>query len=124
MKIWIALAETDSGNEMSYFYSAADAERYALEFCIASWDEALGTMPDKWQDAYEMLTADPSYMDWLHMDDLDISGQPTLATVRANLANITRHADNVNIDHVDYRTQAKACAGHALATLDNQEDTR
>jgi len=85
MKIWIALAETDSGNEMSYFYSEANAERYAHEFCKARWDEVLGTMPDNWQDAYEMLTADPSYMDWLHMDDLDISGHPAVVEARDEL---------------------------------------
>jgi len=117
MKIWIALAETDSGNEMSYFYSEADAERFALDFCKARWNEALGTMPATWQEAYEKLTADPSYMDWLHMDDLDISGHPALLAVAADLANISRHAENADMGHADYRGQAKACADHALATL-------
>jgi len=85
MKIWIALAETDSGNEMSYFYSEADAERYALDFCKQRWGEDSDPMPEDWRAAYEALTADPSYADWLHMDDLDISGHPDLLAAREEL---------------------------------------
>jgi len=102
---------------MTYFYSEADAERFALDFCNARWNEALGTLPATWQEAYEKLTADPSYMDWLHMDFLDISGHPALIAVAADLGNISRHAENVDMNHADYRGQAKACADHALATL-------
>lgn len=119
MKIWIALAETDSGNEMAYFYSEADAERYAFDFCKQRWGEDSDPMPTNWREAYEALTADPSYADWLHMDDLDISGHPDLLAVNAGLTNIVTRAGNVNLSHLNFRGQAKACAEHGLKALNN-----
>jgi len=119
MKIWIALAETDSGNEMAYFYSEADAERYAFDFCKERWGEDSDPMPTNWREAYEALTADPSYADWLHMDDLDISGHPDLLAVNAGLANIVTRADNENVSHLNFRGQAKACAENGLKVLHN-----
>ena len=117
MKIWIALAETDSGNEMAYFYCEADAERYAFDFCKQRWGVDSDPMPTNWREAYEVLTSDPSYMDWLHMDDLDISGHPDIVSTRTDLANIVAHADNMNLSHLDYRAQAKACAVNGLRAL-------
>ena len=120
MKIWIALAETDSGNEMAYFYSEADAERYALDFCKQRWGEDSDPMPTNWRAAYEALTADPSYADWLHIDDLDVSGHPALVTVATEMGNIAHSADNAELGHADYRNQAKTGAENALKVLNNE----
>lgn len=99
MKIWIALAETNDGNDMCYFYSEADADKFAHEFCKQRWHEDHGQMPESWRDAYEKLTADPSYMDWLHMDFLDISSHPDLLAAREELKHIVTTGYPTCVDH-------------------------
>jgi len=117
MKIWIALAETNDGNEMAYFYSEADAETYAHDFCKARWCNDNGPMPEHWRDAYEVLTADPGYMDWLHMDDLDISNQPALKFVFDILTNFVALADDAGLSNAGFRNLVRACAKQSLEVL-------
>lgn len=117
MKIWIALAETNDGNEMAYFYSEADAETYAHDFCKARWDNDNGPMPEHWRDAYELLTADPSYMDWLHMDDLSISDHPALKAVFESLSSFITLAGDAGMSNADFRKLVRACAKQSLEVL-------
>ncbi|MBL1435451.1 MAG: hypothetical protein COB08_004550 [Rhodobacteraceae bacterium] len=99
MKIWIGLAKNYYGNNRSYFYSGADADSYALGFCKQRWRDDLGAMPEAWRDAYEKLTAEPSYMDWLHMGFLGISGHPDLLAAREELKHIVTAGYPTCVDH-------------------------
>ena len=94
MKVWIALAESNNGNEIAYFFSESDADRYAHNFCKDRWHVDNGPMPEKWKVAYEFLSRNPSYADWLHMDVLDITGHPALTEARLELKSIIESGQN------------------------------